>query len=276
MSSKIPISKIYSKIKNFSSNYIQGNVNAGADQQSDKCEDPLNDKSSNAIFKDPNMLKVKPVKKISNKAEESSKSPSKKKIWTLADFDIGSKLGEGKYGNVYLAREKDSKFVLALKIISKKQIGLQKIEYQVRREIQIQGSLVHPNILRMYGFFHDKNRLYLILEFAPGGNLYHALKKNKRFDERTAARYVRNLVSALAYLHDRDIIHRDLKPENLLICGDQLKIADFGWSVQEPTDMRRETLCGTLDFLSPEMIMRKPHSKAVDLWSLGVLTYECE
>jgi aurora kinase A len=83
-------------------------------------------------------------------------------------------------------------------------------------------------------------------------------------------------VSALAYLHEKDVIHRDIKPENLLLgSNDQLKIADFGWSVHEPTS-HRTTLCGTMDYLSPEMVQGKPHTKMVDLWSIGVLTYERE
>ena len=82
----------------------------------------------------------------------------------------------------------------------------------------------------MYGFFHDEQRIYLILEYASGGTLFNALKTVKRFDEKTSAKYVKCLVSALSYLHQRDVIHRDIKPENLLLSqDDQLKIADFGW-----------------------------------------------
>lgn len=97
---------------------------------------------------------------------------NKKKIWQLSDFDIGKALGKGKFGNVYLAREKASKFVIALKVLFKDQIMSSKIEHQVRREIEIQCHLRHENILRMYGYFHDDKRIYLILEYAPGGALY--------------------------------------------------------------------------------------------------------
>lgn len=201
---------------------------------------------------------------------------SSKKKWALVNFDIGRPLGRGKFGNVYLAREKETKFVIALKVLFKKQIATQGIEHQVRREIEIQSHLRHPNILRMYGFFHDNSRIYLILEYAPGGTLYKALQaqEKKCFSEPQTAKYVKSLVSALIYLHEKNVIHRDIKPENLLLGhDDQLKIADFGWSVHEPNS-HRTTLCGTLDYLSPEMVKGEPHTKTVDLWSLGVLTFE--
>uniref|UniRef100_A0A1Q3EVQ0 Aurora kinase n=1 Tax=Culex tarsalis TaxID=7177 RepID=A0A1Q3EVQ0_CULTA len=199
-----------------------------------------------------------------------------KKIWTLSNFDIGRPLGRGKFGNVYLAREKETKFVIALKVLFKKQVHAQGIEHQVRREIEIQSHLRHPNILRMYGYFHDETRIYLILEFAPGGTLFSKLQTQpgNKFPEKQCAIYINMLVSALIYLHERNVIHRDIKPENLLLGhGGELKIADFGWSVHEPTSTRT-TLCGTLDYLSPEMVQGQPHTKNVDLWSLGVLAYE--
>ncbi|KFB42377.1 AGAP001793-PA-like protein [Anopheles sinensis] len=201
---------------------------------------------------------------------------SAKKGWTLSNFDIGRPLGRGKFGNVYLAREKETKFVIALKVLFKKQVKSQGIEHQVRREIEIQSHLRHPNILRMYGYFHDESRIYLILEYAQGGTLFKAQQQQpgKRFPEKQCAIYVNSLVSALIYLHERNVIHRDIKPENLLLGhGGELKIADFGWSVHEPASSRT-TLCGTLDYLSPEMVQGQPHSKTVDLWSLGVLAYE--
>lgn len=83
-------------------------------------------------------------------------------------------------------------------------------------------------------------------------------------------------MSALIYLHAKNVIHRDIKPENILLGhDDQVKIADFGWSVHEPNS-QRTTLCGTMDYLSPEMVQGHPHTNKVDLWSIGVLTYECK
>ncbi|XP_026757705.1 aurora kinase C [Galleria mellonella] len=208
------------------------------------------------------------------KPESSNKKDDKKKSWSVTDFDLGRPLGKGKFGNVYLAREKESHYVVALKVLFKSQILDSEIEHQVRREVEIQCRLRHPNILRMYGYFHDEKRIYLILEYAKHGALYKLLKERGRFDEKTAAIYIRDLTKALIYCHTKKVIHRDIKPENLLIGHNwELKIADFGWSVHSPSS-RRMTLCGTLDYLSPEMIDGKPHSYAVDIWSLGVLCYE--
>lgn len=217
-------------------------------------------------IKNPNLVNVKPVGQ-SLKANPSlpNDNQQNKKAWSLVNFDIGRPLGRGKFGNVYLAREKETKFVVALKVLFKEQIGEQGIEHQVRREIEIQSHLRHPNILRMYGFFHDEKRIYLILEYAANGTLFNALKNEKRFDEKKSAKYIKSLISALEYLHERGVIHRDIKPENLLLgYDDQLKIADFGWSVHEPNSLRT-TLCGTMDYLSPEMVQGKPHTKAVSL-----------
>lgn len=194
--------------------------------------------------------------------------------WSLNDFDIGRPLGKGKFGNVYLAREKKSKFIVALKVMFKSQLQKAGVEHQLRREIEIQSHLRHPHILRLYGYFYDDSRVYLILEYAPRGELYKELKKENRFEDQRAATLIFQLADALIYCHNKKVIHRDIKPENLLLGmkGD-LKIADFGWSVHAPSS-RRATLCGTLDYLPPEMIEGKMHDEKVDLWSLGVLCYE--
>jgi len=196
--------------------------------------------------------------------------------WTLADFDIGRPLGKGKFGNVYLAREKASKYIVALKVLFKSQLQKAQVEHQLRREIEIQSHLRHQNILRMFGYFYDETRIYLILEFAPRGEMYKMLQRqpNSRFDEPKASKYIYQMADALRYCHTKKVIHRDIKPENLLIdMKGEIKIADFGWSVHAPSS-RRATMCGTLDYLPPEMIEGQLHDEKVDLWSLGVLTYE--
>ena len=159
--------------------------------------------------------------------------------WSLDDFEIGRPLGTGKFGRVYLAREKRTKFIVSLKVLNKTQLQKAGIEHQLRREIEIQSHLRHPNII-----------------------------------EETAARYIVQMCDAINYCHSKHVIHRDIKPENILVGLDgELKIADFGWSVHAPSS-RRTTLCGTLDYLPPEMIEGKDHDASVDIWSLGVLLYE--
>ncbi|CAI0441411.1 unnamed protein product [Linum tenue] len=193
--------------------------------------------------------------------------------WTLADFDVGKPLGRGKFGHVYAAREKRSNHVVALKVLFKNQLQQSQVEHQLRREVEIQSHLRHPNILRLYGYFYDQKRVYLILEYAAKGELYKELQRCKYFSERRAATYVASLARALIYCHGKHVIHRDIKPENLLIGAQgELKIADFGWSVH--TFNRRRTMCGTLDYLPPEMVESVEHDASVDIWSLGVLCYE--
>ncbi|XP_044138805.1 aurora kinase B-like [Bufo gargarizans] len=199
---------------------------------------------------------------------------SLKRNFTINDFDIGRPLGKGKFGNVYLARDKQTKFIMALKVLFKSQLEKEAVEHQLRREIEIQSHLRHPNILRMYNYFHDRKRIYLMLEFAPRGELYRELQKYGRFDEQRSATFIEELADALNYCHERKVIHRDIKPENLLMgFKGELKIADFGWSVHAPS-LRRRTMCGTLDYLPPEMIEGRIHDEKVDLWCAGVLCYE--
>nr|XP_014340825.1 PREDICTED: aurora kinase A isoform X2 [Latimeria chalumnae] len=163
-------------------------------------------------------------------------SENKKKSWSLEDFEIGRPLGKGKFGNVYLARERQSKFILALKVLFKSQLEKAGVEHQLRREVEIQSHLRHPNILRLYGYFHDSSRVYLILEYAPRGELYRELQKCTKFDDQRSATYITELSDALLYCHSKKVIHRDIKPENLLLGSNgELKIADFGWSVHAPS-----------------------------------------
>ncbi|KAH6611926.1 serine/threonine-protein kinase 12 [Boeremia exigua] len=200
------------------------------------------------------------------------------KQWHLGMFEIGKPLGKGKFGRVYLAKERTSGFVCALKVLHKSEIQQGKVEKQVRREIEIQSHLAHPNVLRLFGHFHDAKRIFLILEFAGKGELYKHLRREQRFPEPKAAQYVAQMASALKYLHKKHVMHRDIKPENILVgVHGEIKISDFGWSVHAPNN-RRNTMCGTLDYLPPEMLKGASkdnyYTEKVDLWSLGVLTYE--
>lgn len=196
------------------------------------------------------------------------------KRWCLNDFEIGRPLGTGKFGRVYLAREKRTHFIVALKVLYKSQIHKAGVEHQLRREIEIQSHLRHPNILRLYGYFYDQSRVYIVLEYAANGELFKILREREVFDELTTANYIVKISDAIAYCHSKHVIHRDIKPENILVgANGELKIADFGWAVCLSSS-RRTTLCGTLDYLPPEMIEGHEHDESVDIWSLGVLLYE--
>ena len=120
-----------------------------------------------------------------------------------------------------------------------------------------------PSPAPRYGYFWDEKRIYLILEYAPGGELYKRLTAKGRFSEQETARYILEMARALGYCHQKHVIHRDIKPENLLLgLNGELKIADFGWSVHAPS-LRRETFCGTLDYLPPEMVEVKGYDEKV-------------
>eukprot|EP00898_Chlorokybus_atmophyticus_P006789 jgi/Chlat1/7110/Chrsp57S06794 len=214
--------------------------------------------------------KAEPVERPSTASARTAPTEQ----WQLSNFEVGRPLGRGKFGNVYLAREKRTKFIIALKVLFKSQLQHSQVEHQLRREIEIQSHLRHPNILRLFGYFYDESRVFLILEYAARGELYKELQRCKTFSERRTATYIAALTKALVYCHSKHVIHRDIKPENILIgAKGELKIADFGWAVHA-LNSRRQTLCGTLDYLPPEMVEGKEHDTCVDVWSLGVLCYE--
>ncbi|KAI8626846.1 Pkinase-domain-containing protein [Xylariaceae sp. FL1651] len=215
---------------------------------------------------------------VERKSVTLIEQPLVPKQFHLGMFEIGRPLGKGKFGRVYLARERSSGFICALKVLHKSELSHGRVEKQVRREIEIQSNLRHPNILQLFGHFHDSKRVFLILEFAAKGELYKHLRRENRFPEWKASQYIAQMASALRYLHRKHVIHRDIKPENILMgIHGEIKISDFGWSVHAPNS-RRDTLCGTLDYLPPEMIRpgsaENSYNEKVDLWSLGVLTYE--
>ena len=148
---------------------------------------------------------------------------------------------------------------MALKVCYKKILEQEQVTQQLRREVEIHSRLRHPNIIRLYSYFHDETRVYLVLEYAPGGTLFAALEAapNKRFDEPKAASIMKQLCSALAHCHKFQVVHRDIKPENILIGKKgQIKLADFGWSVankKHDQRMMRQTLCGTVGFLRTDL-----------------------
>ncbi|OAF71932.1 hypothetical protein A3Q56_00289 [Intoshia linei] len=190
------------------------------------------------------------------------------------DFEIGRPLGKGKFGSVYLARTKTSHFIVAIKVIFKSQIRKAKLEHQLIREIEIQTKLRHRHILKMYTYFYDDRKIYLVLEYAYNGELFRHLRTDGHFSETKSATLIDELCSALIYCHKNKVIHRDIKPENLLLgVFGEVKIADFGWSIHAPSS-KRDTLCGTLDYLPPEMVKNERHDENVDIWSLGVLCFE--
>jgi serine/threonine protein kinase len=208
----------------------------------------------------------------SAKRPQGSTRPTKQ--WSISDFEIGRPLGRGRFGRVYLAREKKSRFIVALKVLSKSLLQEESMECQLRREIEVQAQIRHPNIARLFGYFWDRTHIYLIVEYCAEGELFRKLRMAGSFNQSTTARYICQIAEALTYCHSKHIIHRDIKPENILIdLNGRPKLSDFGWSVHAPNS-QRTTFCGTVDYLSPEMILGKKHNEKVDVWAIGVLLYE--
>ena len=199
------------------------------------------------------------------------------KTLKLSDFLIGKKLGSGQFGHVYLAKYKSTQFICAIKVINKKWISENlKCMNQLRREIEIQSHLHHSNILSLYNFFWDKKNVYLVIEYAQGGELFKILHKEEqgRFSEPKAAFYIQQVCDAVEYIHKMHIIHRDIKPENILISNEVVKLADFGWSIHQKSNKIRRTFCGTAEYMPPEVINDEPHIPPSDLWCIGILIYE--
>jgi aurora kinase, other len=139
------------------------------------------------------------------------------------------------------------------------------------QEIKIQSSLSHPNILNLYGYTADAEKVYLLLEPCLGSNAYKRLNK-KPMPEKEVKKHIKEICSAVEYLHKRDIIHRDIKAENILFHENTAKLCDFGWAVYAP--MLRNTQCGTPLYTPPEIVKNEYYDSKVDLWCVGVLTYE--
>lgn len=198
------------------------------------------------------------------------KPPSK---LVLDEYEILKALGEGSFGKVFLTREKNRQKYLALKQLKKMEIIKSKQTDHVKNEVFILFSLSHPFIVGMIGIAQDPRYIYIAIEFVPGGELFTYLRKVIRFPKHLAALYTMQVVMMFEYLHSKNVIYRDLKPENILIDQEgYLKLTDFGFA--KIVETRTYTLCGTPEYIAPEIILNKGHGKGVDWWTLGVLIYE--
>ncbi len=196
------------------------------------------------------------------------------RLFRLEDFIFGKTVGTGTFGRVRLVRLRQHEKFFAMKIMAKTDIiRLHQVDH-IFSEKFLLSRLACPFIIRLYSTFQDETYLYMLLEYAIGGELFTYLRRAGRFSISSTRFYASQIVLALEYLHSLGIVYRDLKPENLLLdARGNLKIADFGFAKVIP-DNRTWTLCGTPEYLAPEIIIGRGHGRPVDWWALGVLIYE--
>ncbi|XP_053672993.1 serine/threonine-protein kinase PLK4 [Anopheles nili] len=194
----------------------------------------------------------------------------------IENYEVYEILGKGGFGCVYRARCIISGEIVAIKMISKQAMHSSGMTNRVRQEVAIHSKLKHPSILELYTFFEDYDYVYLVLELAENGELQHYLRKRMApFSEHEASLILRKIVDGLLYLHSHKILHRDISLSNLLLTKDMsIKIADFGLATElDRADDKQYTLCGTPNYISPEVASRVPHGLPADVWGLGCILY---
>jgi len=193
--------------------------------------------------------------------------------FSLEQFDLVKTIGTGTFATVSLCHHKPSCRYFAMKILSLHDvIRLHQVEH-VKNEKNVLKELNHPFLIPLLWSSKDSSHLYLLFPYIPGGELFSYLRKAGKFSAPTTLFFSAEIVSAFSYLHSLSIVYRDLKPENILLDMEgHVVITDFGFSKKVPD--RTWTLCGTPEYLAPEIIQSKGHTKAVDWWALGVLIFE--
>ena len=200
---------------------------------------------------------------------------------TLNDFDLGVTLGTGSFGRVRFAEHKASKRCVAIKMLKKTEVvRLQQVEHMIAEKEILEcitkgadGLQPHPFIVALLSTFQDDRLLYMVLEYINGGEFFTHLRKAGRLDNASGKFYAASVALIFEHLHNKDIIYRDLKPENLLLDSKGfMKITDFGFA--KKVVFKTYTLCGTPEYIAPEVLLNKGHGKGVDWWTLGILMYE--
>ena len=191
----------------------------------------------------------------------------------LDQFQVIRTIGIGSFSHVNLCYHRPSELFCTLKVMSKRLIiTLEQVEH-VKSERNILAEVKHPNIVTVYGSFQDENFLYIMTEFIPGGEVFSHLRTQQCFDPDTVRFYAAEVFMVFEELHKHGIVYRDLKPENLLFDADgHIKFIDFGFA--KHIEERTYTLCGTPEYLAPEIIRGEGTTFASDWWSYGILIHE--
>jgi len=195
---------------------------------------------------------------------------------TLEDFDLLKVLGKGGFGKVMLVRKKETTDIYAMKVLKKEAVIRRNQVAHTKTETHILKQIRHPFLTRMFFAFQNEGKLYMVLNYLPGGELFYRLKREGRFSVERVRLYTAEIALGLGHLHSLDMIYRDLKPENILL--DEIGhvcLTDFGLSKEMVTTANAaRTFCGTPEYLAPEILQGIGHGKAVDWWSLGTLVFE--
>ena len=202
--------------------------------------------------------------------EPRQKKPEETRC-SIVDFSFKREIGKGSFGEVFLVEHRGTRKKYALKRMprEKETKKLQSSEYQLVVGIQC------PFVVKLFDQWEDKDHVFLLMEYLPGGELFLLLNKMRKMTEEQAKFYIAQIILALEHLHSLNIIYRDLKPENTLLDSrGYLKMIDFGFAKQIEPDGRCLTLCGTPEYLAPEVFLGRGYTFAVDCWALGVLTWE--
>ncbi|EGD72874.1 AGC/SGK protein kinase [Salpingoeca rosetta] len=196
---------------------------------------------------------------------------------TVDDFEMLKVVGHGSFGKVLLSRHKATRRLYAVKVLNKDIILKHNESKHVMSERNVLlGNVKHPFLVGLHFSFQTKKKLYFVLDYVNGGELFFHLQREKRFAPLRAQFYAAEITSALGFLHDINIIYRDLKPENVLFDAEgHVKLTDFGLCKENiPPGEKTRTFCGTPEYLAPEVLRKQPYGRAVDWWCLGCVTYE--
>eukprot|EP00698_Gefionella_okellyi_P005112 TRINITY_DN14693_c0_g1_i1.p1 TRINITY_DN14693_c0_g1~~TRINITY_DN14693_c0_g1_i1.p1 ORF type:complete len:441 (+),score=98.79 TRINITY_DN14693_c0_g1_i1:75-1397(+) len=201
--------------------------------------------------------------------------PTSDKV-NLDDFDLLSVIGKGSFGKVMQVRKKDTAVIYAMKILRKDAIIARNQVRNAKAERAILQKMNHPFLVGLKFAFQTEDKLYLVLDYVNGGELFFHLQKERRFAEDRVRLYAAEIVCGLGFLHSKDIIYRDLKPENILLDQDgHVMLTDFGLCKEDVSETgTTHTFCGSPEYLAPEILRGEGYGKAVDWWSLGTLIYE--
>ncbi|RKP35836.1 putative Serine/threonine-protein kinase gad8 [Dimargaris cristalligena] len=195
---------------------------------------------------------------------------------TIDAFDLLTVIGKGSFGKVMQVRKKDTDRIYAMKILKKSKIVMRSEVQHTLAERTVLAQINHPFIVPLKFSFQTPEKLYLVLAFINGGELFHHLQREGRFDEHRSRFYAAELLSALECLHSYNVVYRDLKPENILLdYKGHIALCDFGLCKLNMTENERtNTFCGTPEYLAPELLYGQGYTKTVDWWTFGVLLYE--